>query len=123
MNRKAAACLSVLLLVFQTVALPIASALAQDGQMVACDHGGAVHGWHRDDGCGGDSLPGSDGNPGCHRSEPAQHCGCIHTVPQTPAASRPVVVPTLPAQTTVVTGRLQGAAYPSPQYDFLRPPD
>ncbi len=110
MNRRVVAWLSALVIIFQMVVLPLGSALAHGSSHVGCDHAGAVHTWHPED--------------GCHHSAGSAHaCHCVHVVPQTPAVGDLVIVAAVAPSAQADAGRLAGPAYSAPLYDFLRPPN
>ena len=123
MNRRVVACLSALMIIFQMIAAPLASALARGTPDDGCNHGDTVHQSLDDVGCGDDAHAYGAGRHDRHHSAPGHSCHCVHLLSQMPAVGSLLVIPVLPVETTTVAGQLPGPAYPSPQFDFLRPPN
>jgi hypothetical protein len=119
-NRRAIACLSALLVIFQMMVASPAAALPKSVPGEDCAHAGTVHPWHQDDHCSDGRDVGHDGgsnHAGGHQ------CHCVHAVAHTPIAGDLLAVVEIRAESDVITGRLSGPTCAAPLFALLRPPD
>lgn len=122
MNRRAVACLSAFLIIFQMVVVPFASAMAQGVHGDNCVHAGAVHAWHPDDGCD-DGRATDHHGPTQHPARTGLQCHCVHSVAQTTIAGQLLRLEAVQPRSECIEARHSGPAFPAPLFDFFRPPD
>lgn len=122
-NPRLVASVFALLIIFQMTAEPVSMAFAAIASDTGCVHASTVHPGHQDDGCSDDlqAIGGAGSSP--HHSDSERHCHCVHSVPQALASSSLTMVLGLPAETEMVATVLNGPAYSSPWFEFLRPPN
>jgi hypothetical protein len=121
-NRRAIAGLSALLIIFQMVVVPFASAMSQGAPGDDCAHAGAVHPWHPDDGCNTGRASDHAGSTQ-HDTRSGLQCHCVHSVAQTPIAGDLLGFAAPKPESEPIAVRLLGPAFSAPLFDFLRPPD
>jgi len=122
-NPRLVASVFALLIIFQMTDGPVSMAFAAIGSGTGCEHAATVHPWLQDHGCGDHlrAMGGAGSSP--HHSGSERHCHCVPSVPQTLASSSLTMVLGLPAETEKVATVLNGPAYSSPRFEFLRPPN
>jgi hypothetical protein len=122
-NRAAICWHMAVLIVFQMVGAPLASALGGDPMERGCEHGAMVHAWHaatQHSQCAHDA-PGNCSH--CDHASPADGCHCVHIGSHAQAATGPG----LSLRHPLVAARLgvepKGPAFPAPVFRLLRPPN
>ena len=122
MNRKVIACFTVLLIIFQVVAIPFASACSGAGDYTDCGHGLSVHAWHADNDCGDHAQTQNASGAHQQHSDSAGRCHCVHMGTHAQVAVSCVSIIQLFVQPEALSGEPKGPAFAAPLFELFRPP-
>ena len=109
MNRKVIACFTVLLIIFQVVAIPFASACSGAGDDTDWSNGLSVHAWHADIDCGDHAKTQNASGAHQEKSDSAGRCHCVHMGTHAQVAESCVSIMKLFVQLEALSGETEGS--------------